>query len=229
MAVLVLPTHTRFHLGYTARPDLTDVFCRGTLGTICDRGHAFAMDTAIVPPNKWPEAVTERAATAWEESTGENEHLYNRALRNEIHPEPADLQAASLLNDDQHVQLLSSIDTEREVSETRDESEAVGEEAGAGGLLQVAAPGLQLAWGVSDDDEEDEDFLDPAYSPDSDGEDVFRLGQNVVVRLATNTEHTDSGDDSPQSQEAPSTLVSGLLGRIGLRAMLRGGMDRDRR
>lgn len=188
------------------------------------------MDTAIPPHRNLEvgevqEAVTERAATAWDENTGHDENLHSRSLGAGVHPESVGQQSTSHLHDVEHAQQLSSIVSEEDELGEIEESEAVGEAEGAGGLLQVGAAGLQpVVLGDLLSDEEEGDFVDPSYSPESNGEDDSGFGPNVVFRLTSDAENADSGDDS--SQEVPNTLVSGLLGRIGLRAMLRGGMHR---
>lgn len=142
---------------------------------------------------------------------------------------PTGLHARSQLSEgDEHVQIFSPLPlNESDELEIRDESEGVGGATGAGGLLQVAAGQPVVLGTLYSDEEEEGGFLDPDYNPGSDGEDEIgtdiRLAESVVIRLATEPEN-DSDDDSPQ--EAPNNLVSGLLGRIGLRAMLRGGMHR---
>ena len=134
-------------------------------------------------------------------------------------------QSTSRLSDVEHAQQLSPIVAEEDELGEIEEPEAVGEAERAGGLLQVGATALQpVVLGDLLSDEEEGDFEDPSYSPERNGEDDSGFGPNVVFRLTSDAENADSGDDS--SQEVPNTLVSGLLGRIGLRAMLRGGMHR---
>lgn len=192
-----------------------------------------AMDTACVSGEveDWQEAVADHEDEAWEENTGQNEHSLAGALVAGSGQEPVALQDSCQLCSGDQIPLLSPVAVaESDEFEDRGESERVGEADGAGGQLQVAAGnGRHLVWGELCSGEEDDegDFLDPDYDPESDAENEIvadiGLAQNVVIRLATQAEN-DSDDDSPR--ETPHNLVSGLLGRIGLRAMLRGGMHR---
>lgn len=132
--------------------------------------------------------------------------------------------------DEHHVPLLSSMPAAEcegaDIAELDWEGEETG---GAGGLLRPTATQPVLLGDLSsgDENERENDFLDPDYDPEVDSEDDivsdFGLGHNVVLRLAIEADN-DSDDDS--HPEAPNNLVSGLLGRIGLRAVLPGGARR---
>jgi hypothetical protein len=197
------------------------------------------MDASFLSVSNLPDLEVYAIPThaAWDENTGANENLHEAlTVGASIDPEPNCPDDESPLGYEGalvSVPLLSPmLLAESEAQQTRHESQVVDEASGARSMVQAAAGQLELgalqSCEENDEEEESESFLDPVNEPESGTEDEIiadiGLAQNVVIRLATEVEHDSDDDDS--AQEAPHNLVSGLLGRIGLRAMLRGGMHR---